>query len=52
MRRHFYKYERYDAVREKEMMEARVDAVFASLHKDPDFVTLTDKADGMLPTMN
>jgi tetratricopeptide (TPR) repeat protein len=52
LRRHFYKYERYDAVREKEMMEARVDAVFASLHKDPDFVALTDKADGMLPTMN
>jgi tetratricopeptide (TPR) repeat protein len=52
LRRHFYKYERYDAVREKEMMEARVDAVFASLHKDPDFVALTDKADGMLKTMN
>jgi tetratricopeptide (TPR) repeat protein len=52
LRRHFYRYERYDAVREKEMMEARVDAVFASLHKDAAFVALTDKADGMLPVMN
>jgi hypothetical protein len=36
-------------VRSKEMMEARVDAVFASIVKDPEFVSLTDKADGKLP---
>jgi len=38
-----------DAVRSKEMMEARVDAVFASIVADPEFVSLTDKADGKLP---
>jgi hypothetical protein len=27
LRRHFFQYERYQAVRSKEMMEARVDAV-------------------------
>jgi tetratricopeptide (TPR) repeat protein len=52
LKRHFYSYERYDAVRAKEMMEARVDAVFVSLHKDAAFVSLTAKADGMLPPMN
>ena len=31
------------------MMEARVDAVFASLMKDPDFIALTSGADGRLP---
>jgi hypothetical protein len=31
------------------MMEARVDAVFASLYKDPTFVALTSGADGRLP---
>ena len=49
LRRHFYKYERYQPVRAKEMMEARVDAVFASLYKDPQFVALTSGADGRLP---
>ena len=49
LKRHFFRYERYQAVRSKEMMEARVDAVFASLIKDPDFIALTEGADGRLP---
>src|SRR6267142_4867525 len=49
LRRHFYQYERYQAVREKEMMEARVDAVFESIRTDRDFVALTRDADGRLP---
>jgi tetratricopeptide (TPR) repeat protein len=49
LKRHFHEYERFDSVRSKEMMEARVDAVFASIVKDPEFVSLTDKADGRLP---
>ena len=49
LKRHFFEYERYDAVRSKEMMEARVDAVFASIVKDPEFVSLTSGADGKLP---
>ena len=49
LKRHFFEYERYQAVRSKEMMEARVDAVFASLFQDPTFVELTKGADGMLP---
>jgi tetratricopeptide (TPR) repeat protein len=48
LKRHFYEYERYDAVRSKEMMEARVDAVFTSLMKDPQFIALTSGADGKL----
>ena len=44
LHRHFYAYERYDAVRAKEMWEARVDYVFASLRNDPDFVKLTAMA--------
>jgi tetratricopeptide (TPR) repeat protein len=44
LRRHFYQYERYDAVRAKEMWEARVDYVFSSLKEDPEFVKLTAKA--------
>jgi tetratricopeptide (TPR) repeat protein len=53
LKRHFFEYERYDAVRSKEMMEARVDAVFASIKKDPAFVALTSGADGKLePSMN
>lgn len=40
---------RYQAVRAKEMMEARVDAVFDSLCEDPGFVALTAGADGKLP---
>jgi tetratricopeptide (TPR) repeat protein len=49
LKRHFFQYERYDAVRSKEMMEARVDAVFASIVKDPEFLSLTAGADGKLP---
>ena len=49
LKRHFFEYERYQAVRSKEMMEARVDFVFASLRKDPGFVALTSGADGRLP---
>src|SRR6185369_17699265 len=49
LKRHFFEYERYDAVRSKEMMEARVDAVFASILKDPEFVSMTAGADGKLP---
>jgi tetratricopeptide (TPR) repeat protein len=48
LKRHFFEYERYQAVREKEMMEARVDAVFASLKADPTFVALTNGSDGKL----
>jgi tetratricopeptide (TPR) repeat protein len=49
LKRHFFQYERYEAVRTKEMMEARVDAVFASLREDPQFLALTGSADGKLP---
>jgi hypothetical protein len=49
LRRHFFQYERYQAVREKEMMEARVDAVFESLRADRAFIALTSGADGKLP---
>jgi tetratricopeptide (TPR) repeat protein len=49
LRRHFFQYERYQAVREKEMMEARVDAVFDSIRADHAFVALTSGADGKLP---
>jgi tetratricopeptide (TPR) repeat protein len=49
LRRHFFEYERYRSVRSKEMMEARVDIVFASLREDPAFVALTRDADGKLP---
>jgi tetratricopeptide (TPR) repeat protein len=49
LKRHFYQYERYEAVRSKEMMEARVDAVFASLREDPQFIAMTSGADGKLP---
>jgi tetratricopeptide (TPR) repeat protein len=48
LRRHFFEYERYEAVRSKEMMEARVDAVFASLREDPAFIALTGGSDGKL----
>jgi len=49
LKRHFYQYERYQSVRSKEMMEARVDAVFDSLRSDPGFIALTRDADGRLP---
>ena len=48
LQRHFFKYERYQAVRAKEMMEARVDAVFDSLRQDSAFLALTSGADGKL----
>ncbi len=48
LKRHFFNYERYQAVRSKEMMEARVDAVFDSLREDPAFLALTRNADGKL----
>src|SRR5258707_2672990 len=49
LRRHFFQYERYQAVREKEMMEARVDAVFDSIRTDHASIALTSGADGKLP---
>ncbi len=49
LRRHFYQYERFDAVRSEEMMEARVDEVFVSLRADQEFLKLTALADGRLP---
>src|SRR5438552_1796430 len=49
LRRHSFQYERYQAVRAKEMMEARVDAVFESIRSDREFVALTKGADGRLP---
>jgi hypothetical protein len=49
LRRHFFQYERYNSVRAKEMMEARVDAVFESIRTDREFVALTHGADGRLP---
>jgi tetratricopeptide (TPR) repeat protein len=49
LQRHFFQYERYQAVRSKEMMEARVDAVFDTLREDAAFVALTRGADGKLP---
>ena len=45
LRRHFYEYEQYDAVRAKEMREARDDIVFARYHADAEFVKLTALAD-------
>ena len=49
LQRHFFQYERYQSVRAKEMMEARVDAVFDSLRQDSAFLALTSGADGRLP---
>jgi len=48
LQRHFFSYERYQSVRAKEMMEARVDAVFDSLRQDSSFLALTSGADGRL----
>jgi tetratricopeptide (TPR) repeat protein len=48
LKRHFFQYERYQAVRAKEMMEARVDAVFDSIRQDSSFLALTSGADGRL----
>ncbi len=44
LERHFYEYERYEAVRGMEMREARDDYMFAALHQDPAFLELTAKA--------
>lgn len=41
LRRHFYAFEQFDAVRAMEMKEAREDIVFLSLRQDPEFVALT-----------
>jgi tetratricopeptide (TPR) repeat protein len=49
LKRHFYSYERFQAVRGEEMMEARVDEMFASIREDPRFLELTAMADGRLP---
>ena len=49
LKRHFFEYERNQAVRAEEMMEARVDRVFDSLVNDKDFLALTSGADGKLP---
>jgi tetratricopeptide (TPR) repeat protein len=45
LRRHFYEYERFDAVRAKEMKEAREDIVFTALKQDPAFIALTAGAE-------
>lgn len=45
LRRHFTVYEKFDAVRAKEMQEARDDVAFASLQNEPEFISMTAKAD-------
>jgi tetratricopeptide (TPR) repeat protein len=45
LQRHFFSYERYDAVRAKEMKEAREDIVFTAVKADPGFITLTAQAE-------
>jgi len=45
LKRHFSVYEQFDAVRSKEMREARDDQSLASLHDDPAFIALTERAD-------
>lgn len=42
--RHFFLYEQFPEVRYKEMQEARDDYTFASLHREPAFVSLTEGA--------
>jgi len=44
LRRQFFQYERYSAVRAMEMKEAREDYMFASLHRDAAFIELTKDA--------
>lgn len=44
LERHFYTYERYEAVRAMEMKEAREDEMFASLHPTREFDELTKGA--------
>jgi hypothetical protein len=48
LKRLFFQYERSESVRAKEMMDARVDAVFATLMRNPEFLELTKGADGRL----
>jgi tetratricopeptide (TPR) repeat protein len=48
LKRHFFTYERFREVRGEEMMEARVDEVFASIRNDPQFIALTAQADGRM----
>jgi tetratricopeptide (TPR) repeat protein len=45
LRRHFTVYEKFDAVRAKEMQEARDDVAFAPLRKEQEFISMTAKAD-------
>jgi len=45
LHRHFTVYEKFDAVRAKEMQEARDDVAFAPLQKEPEFIAMTAKAD-------
>jgi tetratricopeptide (TPR) repeat protein len=45
LRRHFTVYEKFDAVRAKEMQEARDDVAFTPLHKDAEFIAMTALAD-------
>lgn len=45
LNRHFTIYEKYDAVRAKEMQEARDDIAFTALHGDPEFIAMTAQAD-------
>jgi tetratricopeptide (TPR) repeat protein len=45
LNRHFTVYEKFDAVRAKEMQEARDDVAFDALKKDPEFIAMTAKAD-------
>ena len=44
LRRHFYEYEFTDKVRVKEMWEARTDANFGWLARDPEFLEVTGLA--------
>jgi tetratricopeptide (TPR) repeat protein len=45
LNRHFTVYEKFDAVRAKEMQEARDDVAFDRLKSDPQFLSMTAKAD-------
>ena len=45
LKRHFHEYERFDAVRAKEMKEAREDIGFLDLRTDQAFLDLTRLAD-------
>lgn len=44
LRRHFFTFEQYDAVRAHEMKEAREDYVFVTLHDRPEFIEMTKLA--------